>query len=428
MYRNYDEMPKIRLPEGQEIKISDSTIRDGSQMPGIVMTKKNKLTVYGYLHKLGIEKLECFLYNKRDKDVAREMLNINYDVPEVTAWARANREDIDLVLKTDGIKETGILMSVSDSHIFDKMQMKSREDAEKRYLDTLDYAIDHGLNVRCHLEDMTRSDINGFVIPFTKKVIDRSKDAIIRICDTVGVGLPFPDADLPYGIPKIVQELKKIGVKNIETHIHDDYGMGVANSLAGYWYGSNWSNLTFLGIGERAGNSELEKILIFFINRIKGFEKYNPQVLVEFAEYMGKEVGIHVPRNKAIVGRNVFAHESGIHTAGVIRNPFTYEPFPPELVGGKRRLMVGDSSGTDVIRIKVEEIVKEVTGLDVKVDKKDLRIQEIYRDIHRLYDEEGRRSCISDDELKRYVEKYFLLEPVLEEVKGSEENKNSNDK
>lgn len=428
MYRNYDEMPRIRLPEGQEIKISDSTIRDGSQMPGIVMTKKNKLTVYEYLHKLGIEKLECFLYNKRDKDVAMEMLNINYDVPEVTAWTRANKEDIDLVLKMDGIKETGILMSVSDSHIFDKMQMKSREDAEKKYLDTLDYAIDHGLRVRCHLEDMTRSDINGFVIPFTKKVIDRSKDAIIRICDTVGVGLPFPDADLPYGIPKIVQELKKIGVKNIETHIHDDYGMGVINSLAGYWYGANWSNLTFLGIGERAGNSELEKILIFFINRVKGFEKYNPRVLVEFAEYMGKEVGIHVPRNKAIVGRNVFAHESGIHTAGVIRNPFTYEPFPPELVGGKRRLMVGDSSGTDVIRIKIEEIVKEVTGLDVKVDKKDSRIQEIYRDIHKLYDEEGRRSCISDDELKKYVEKYFLLEPVLEEVKVNEENKNSDNK
>lgn len=428
MYRNYDEMPRIRLPEGQEIKISDSTIRDGSQMPGIVMTKKNKLTVYEYLHKLGIEKLECFLYNKRDKDVAKEMLNINYDVPEVTAWARANREDIDLVLKMDGIKETGILMSVSDSHIFDKMQLKSREDAEKKYLDTLDYAIDHGLGVRCHLEDMTRSDINGFVIPFTKKIIERSKDAIIRICDTVGVGLPFPDADLPYGIPKIVQELKKIGVKNIETHIHDDYGMGVINSLAGYWYGANWSNLTFLGIGERAGNSELEKILIFLINRVKGFEKYNPQVLVEFAEYMGKEVGIHVPRNKAIVGRNVFAHESGIHTAGVIRNPFTYEPFPPELVGGKRNLMVGDSSGTDVIRIKIEEIVKEVTGLDVKVDKKDSRIQEIYRDIHKLYDEEGRRSCISDDELKKYVEKYFLLEPVLEEVKVNEENKNLDNK
>ncbi len=428
MYRNYDEMPRIRLPEGQEIKISDSTIRDGSQMPGIVMTKKNKLTVYEYLHKLGIEKLECFLYNKRDKDVAMEMLNINYDVPEVTAWARANKEDIDLVLKMDGIKETGILMSVSDSHIFDKMQLKSREDAEKKYLDTLDYAIDHGLRVRCHLEDMTRSDINGFVIPFTKKIIERSKDAIIRICDTVGVGLPFPDADLPYGIPKIVQELKKIGVKNIETHIHDDYGMGVINSLAGYWYGANWSNLTFLGIGERAGNSELEKILIFLINRVKGFEKYNPQVLVEFAEYMGKEVGIHVPRNKAIVGRNVFAHESGIHTAGVIRNPFTYEPFPPELVGGKRNLMVGDSSGTDVIRIKIEEIVKEVTGLDVKVDKKDSRIQEIYRDIHKLYDEEGRRSCISDDELKKYVEKYFLLEPVLEEVKVNEENKNSDNK
>lgn len=422
MYRNYDEMPKIRLPEGQEVKISDSTIRDGSQMPGIVMTKKHKLTIYEYLHKLGIEKLECFLYNKRDKDVAKEMLNINYDLPEVTGWARAVKEDIDLVLNMDGIKETGILMSVSDSHIFDKMQLKSREDAEKKYLDALDYALAHGLRVRCHLEDMTRSDINGFVIPFTKKIIERSKDAIIRICDTVGVGVPFPEADLPYGIPRIIQELKKIGVRNIETHIHDDYGLGVANSLSGYWYGANWSNLTFLGIGERAGNSELEKIMLFFITRVDGFDRYNPKVLVEFAEYIEHEVRLHVPRNKAIVGRNVFAHESGIHTAGVIRNPFTYEPFQPELVGGKRKLMIGDSSGTEVIRIKVEEMVKELTGLDVKVDKKDPRILEIYKDIHKLYDEEGRRSCISDDELKRYVEKYFLLEPILEEVKSGEED------
>jgi len=420
MYRSYEEMPKIRLPHGQEIKISDSTMRDGSQMPGIVMTRKHRLRIYEYLHEIGIEKLECFLYNQRDKDVAREMLNIGYEFPEVTGWARSNRDDIDLVLKMDGIRETGILMSVSDTHIFDKLGLKSREDAEKKYLDALQYSIDHGLKVRCHLEDLTRADWEGFIIPFVKKIISIDKNAIIRICDTLGLGIPFPEAELPYGIPRMVRELKRIGVRNIETHTHDDFGLGVANSLAGYWYGANWSNLTFLGIGERAGNSELEKILIFFITRVDGFEKYNPEKLTEFARYMEKEVRIHVPRNKAIVGENIFAHESGIHTAGVIRNPFTYEPFPPELVGGKRRLMVGDSSGKDVIRQKVEEVAERLMGLKVKVEKDDPRIQEIYKDIHRLYDEEGRRSAISDDEIKKYVEKYFLFEPVIDEVKIEE--------
>lgn len=410
----------MELPLKQEIQISDSTIRDGVQMPGIVITKKNKLKIYEYLHKIGIEKLECFLYNERDKATAREMLDINYEFPEVTGWARATREDIDLILKFDRIKETGILMSVSDSHIFDKIEFKSREDAMDRYLKAVDYAIDHGLRVRCHLEDATRSDFNGFTFPLVEEILSRDKNAIIRICDTLGVGMPFPDVDLPYGIPKIVKDLRERGVINIESHIHDDFGLGVANSLAAYWYGANWSNLTFLGIGERAGNSELEKILVFFIHRIKGFEKYNSEVLVEFARYIEKEVRIFVPRNKAIVGRNIFAHESGIHTAGVIKNPFLYEPFPPESVGGERRLMVGDSSGTEVIRKKVEEIAEELMGLKVKVEKKDPRILAIYRDIHKLYDEEGRRSCISDDEMRKYVEKYFMFEPVVDEVKVSE--------
>ncbi|MEA3255711.1 MAG: isopropylmalate synthase [Candidatus Altiarchaeota archaeon] len=417
MYRSYEEMPKIRLPQGQKIKISDSTIRDGSQMPGVVLTRKHRLAVYEYLHEIGIEKLECFLFNQRDKDVARTMLDIGYEFPEVTGWARSNRNDIDLVLEMDGIKETGLLMSVSDTHIFDKLGLKSREDAEKKYLDALQYAIDHGLKVRCHLEDLTRADWKEFIPSFVKEIISIDKDAIIRICDTLGLGLPFPEAELPYGIPKMVQELKKLGVKHIETHTHDDFGMGIANSIAGYWYGADWSNLTFLGIGERAGNSELEKILIFLITRVEGFERYNPEKLTEFARYMEEKARIHVPRNKAIVGENIFAHESGIHTAGIIANPFTYEPFPPELVGGRRKLMVGDSSGREVVRKKVEEIAERLMHLKVKIEKNDPRIQEIYNDIHRLYDEEGRRSAISDDEIKKYVEKYFMFEPVIDEVK-----------
>jgi isopropylmalate/homocitrate/citramalate synthase len=420
MFRSYEGMPKIDLPLKQRIMISDSTLRDGAQMPGIVMTRRNKLQIYEYLHKIGIEKLECFLYNERDKAVAREMLNIGYEFPEVTGWARAKKEDIDLVLKFDGIEETGILMSISDPHIFDKMEFKSKNEAKDNYLTALDYALDHGLRVRCHLEDITRSDFEGFTIPLVKEIISRDKNSIIRICDTLGMGVPFPDAEPPYGIPKIVQGLRAMGVKNIESHIHDDFGLGVANSLAAYWYGANWSNLTFLGIGERAGNSELEKVLVFLIHRVKGFDRYNAEVLVEFARYMEKEVRIFVPRNKAIVGKNIFAHESGIHTAGVIKNPFLYEPFPPESVGGKRRLMVGDSSGTEVIRRKIEEIAEDLMGLKVKVEKKDPRILAIYSDIHKLYDEEGRRSCISDDEMKKYVEKYFMFEPVVDGVKVSE--------
>ncbi len=336
MMRRYDEMPKIKLPNSKDIKISDTTIHDGCQMPGIAMKKSHKLKIFEYLHDMGVEKLETFVYNERDKEACREMLDYGYEFPEVTGWARANPADIDEVLKIDGIKETGILMSISDSHIFDKMGLKSYEEAEKKYLTVLQYAIDHGLRTRCHIEDTSRANYD-FVYPFIKKCIDIDPNTVIRVCDTIGYGVPFPEEKEPYGIPIVVKTLKKMGVKHIEMHVHDDFGLGVANTLAGLWYGADWANLTFLGIGERAGNSELEKIMAFLITRVDGFEKYDLHKVTEFANYMEEEIGLRVPRNKAIVGKNIFSHESGIHTAGIIKNPFTYEPFPPEIVGGKRK-------------------------------------------------------------------------------------------
>ena len=395
--RSYDELLKIEPPWEGEVFISDSTIRDGSQMPGIVMSSENKIKIFEYLHRIGIEKIECFLYNRRDREVAKEMIDRNYDVPVVTAWARAVKRDIDLVLSMDGIDETGILMSVSDSHIFDKLRMSSREEAKKRYLEALDYALEHGLKVRCHLEDITRSDFDGFTLPFIKEILSRDDETIIRICDTLGFSLPFENSPMPYNLKRIIEAIKGAGAKNIETHIHDDFGFAAANSIAGYWYGANWSSVTFLGIGERAGNAELEKVLLFLRYRIKGFEKYDLSCLNEFANYIEENIKIRIPRNKAVVGKNIFAHESGIHTDGVLKNPFTYEPYPPELVGAKRKLMIGDSSGTEVIRAKIEEALRDILKMEVKVDKKDERVLKIAKEIHNLYDE-GRVSPISDDE------------------------------
>jgi isopropylmalate/homocitrate/citramalate synthase len=415
LYKDYDDLPKIKLPLGQEVFISDSTIRDGSQMPGIVMSKKQKMQIFEFLHKIGIEKLESFVFNPRDKESVKEMLKKGYEYPEVTGWARANPADIDLILESDGIKETGILMSVSDSHIIDKMGLPDRNAAEEKYIDAIQYAVDHGLQTRAHIEDMTRADNHGFVYPLIKKIIGIDPDCTIRLCDTLGMGIPFLSVEEPYGIPQIVQHLKnEIGVKNIETHIHDDFGLGVANTLAGYWYGANWSSLTFLGIGERAGNTEMEKILLFLQQRVEGFDKYNLEAVTEFARLVESELGIRVPRNKAVVGKNIFAHESGIHTAGVIKNPFTYEAYPPEIVGGKRQLLIGDSSGLEVLRHKVEETLNELIKVKTKVMKRDPRLKAIQADIQRLYEKELRISCISDEEIRGYVEKYFMFEPIVE--------------
>ncbi len=237
--------------------------------------------------------------------------------------------------------------------------------------------------------------------------------------------MPFVEACNPYSIPQIVTDLLRLGARNIETHIHDDFGLGTANSLAGYWHGANWSNLTFMGIGERAGNSELEKALLFLVQRVEGFQKYDLSCLSEFADYVEEHIGIRVPRNKAVVGRNIFSHESGIHTAGVIKNPFIYEPYPPELVGGKRNIMVGSTSGTEVVRFKTEETLKDLMSMstEIKLDKNDWRIRAIYNEIMHLYEQEQRNSCISDEEMGALVQKYFFFRSILEkETNRMDEN------
>ncbi|MDD1762627.1 MAG: isopropylmalate synthase [Methanothrix sp.] len=410
---SYEDLPKLKLPHGQAIFLSDSTIRDGIQMPGIVMPIENRLKIFEYLHKIGIEKLEVFLYSRSDREAAKAMLDLGYGSPEVIGWARANTGDIDLVLAADGIKETGILMSVSNTHMRTKMGLTSIAAARKKYLDALDYALNHGLRIGAHLEDVTRADLEGFVYPLVREILDRDSECTIRLCDTIGFGLPFSNIEGPFGLSQMVTRLREMGARNIETHTHNDFGLGVANALTGFWHGANWSNLTFLGIGERAGNAELETVLLFLVQRVEGMQKYDLSCLVEFADYLEKHIGLHIPKNKAVVGKNIFAHESGIHTAGVLKDPFTYEPFPPDLVGGERKLMIGPTSGSEIVRAKIEEALRDLMKIETHIGKDDWRIRAIHAEIRRLYDEEQRRSCISDREIRAYAEKYFMFDPLL---------------
>jgi isopropylmalate/homocitrate/citramalate synthase len=409
---SYEDLPKLKMPYGQEVFISDSTLRDGFQMPGLMIMSRDKLKIFEYLHRIGVDKIELFLYTESDREVAREMIDCSYEKPEVTGWSRCNPLDIDLILSMDDIRETGLLMSISDAHIFTKMGLKDREAAEEKYLGALEYALDHGLRARAHLEDITRADLEGFVYPLVQKILERDPETIIRLCDTLGFGVPFENVIDPYSIPCMVRRLRELGVKNIETHIHDDFGFGTSSSIAAYWYGANWSNLTFLGIGERAGNAELEKVLLFLVQRVEGFQKYDLACLSEFAEYVSENVGIYIPRNKAVVGRNIFAHESGIHTAGVIKSPYIYEPYPPELVGCKRTLMIGPTSGAEVVRFKIKDVLKRRYKVEIDIEKDDWRIQAITSEIKDLYMEEKRRSCISDEEIADYAMKYSFIRPI----------------
>lgn len=403
MFMDYEDLPEVELPD--EVFISDSTLREGVQMPGVVMSQDVKLRIHEFLHRIGVEKLECFLFNERGKDLAREMLDRGYDKPEVTAWARAVPDDIDVVLEFDEIEETGLLMSVSDTHLFDKIGFEDYDEARETYLEGLQYAVDHGLRPRCHIEDITRASVDEFAFPFIEDVLDVAPNAVIRLCDTLGYGVPYHPSDLPFSVPILTRKVEDMGAEEIEWHVHDDFGMAVANSISGYFHGAEWANLSFFGMGERAGIAELEKILVFLGTRC-GVDKYDLSHVKEAAEFMENEANYDVPDNKASVGKNVFSHESGIHSSAVSKNPFTYEPYPPELVGAERSMMVGDSSGRGAVAKKLQAAL-ERRGVDRDLEKDDPVVQKVFDDIQRQYDEEGRRSCITDEEFDDYVETYL---------------------
>lgn len=402
-------IPRKKLPPGAEVHLSDTTLRDGAQMPGIFMSPSHKLRIFDYLHRIGIEKVECFVFSESDRATVERMLERGYERPVVTGWARASREDIDAVAAVKGIRETGILMSVSDLHIFRKIGFASRREAERSYLAALDYALGKGLAARCHLEDVTRSDFSGFVVPLVKQIQTIAPEAIIRVCDTVGIGLPDPFMEPPRGIPRLIQALKDLGVRHIETHMHDDFGNAVANSLAGFDYGADWTSAAFLGIGERAGNAAMEEILInlHYTDGITG--RYDLGCLTELGHFMETELGIALPGNKAVVGRNVFVHRSGIHGAAVIRDPRTYEPFPPNLIGSQRALVAGPTSGLEIVAYKVNEVLS-ARKMGMILSKDDPRIRAIFEEVRGFYEGKERRqegADVSPEEMEALVRKHI---------------------
>ncbi|NLJ57408.1 MAG: 2-isopropylmalate synthase, partial [Tissierellia bacterium] len=235
----YDEIPKVKfnniqLPMNtpENIWITDTTFRDGQQSM-TNMDSKQMVRIFDFLHELDnesgiIKQTEFFLYTQKDRKAVEECMNRGYKFPEITSWIRANKEDFKLV-KSMGIKETGILMSCSDYHIFNKLN-KTRSEAMKMYLDIAYSALENGIVPRCHFEDITRADFYGFVVPLAKNLMEMSRESKIevkiRACDTLGVGVSHPGVEVPRSVPAIIHGLKyHAGVpsESIEWHGHNDY-------------------------------------------------------------------------------------------------------------------------------------------------------------------------------------------------------------
>ncbi|MBI2859802.1 MAG: hypothetical protein HYX90_12100 [Chloroflexi bacterium] len=392
--------------------ITDTTLRDGAQDPCFaIFSNEAKLEYFDLLHELDngtgvIEAVEVFIYQKRDLWTLDKLLQRGYDFPRVTAWTRATPKDIrDLVRVSAGkINETGMLASCSDHHIFDRLGFRSKEEAIEKYLATILAACEHGITPRIHLEDATRSDVEGWVIPFIARVMEETKgQARFRICDTLGVGVPDPSASLPFGIPKLVSTLAKVSNAELEFHGHNDFGFATANSMAAYRYGCKRVNVTIAGLGERTGNAPLEQVLANYV-RTYGNPGLDMPVLGRMAQLVNDKVAPISPK-QPIIGSDIFTTQAGLHQTGIQRQEqapggLIYLPFDPELLGSIQLEMnrIGSLSGMDGI-ISVLNRCREAEGLDGPPLTATSRIVKLVYDlVHEAYD--GRY----DPEQDRYVD------------------------
>jgi isopropylmalate/homocitrate/citramalate synthase len=379
--------------------IDDTTLRDGIQMPGLAVKPKDAATIAELLSESGVERIEVFHYQEPDKKAAKLIQEKKLDL-RVAGWCRAVKDDIDSAIDC-GLSEVGISHPVSDIHFKAKWPDKTHEQILANVVEVVEYAAKtHGLTTFVHGEDSTRADWS-FEKIFINAVAQAGAECY-RVCDTIGIGLSDLNAPLPIGIPAKIKAIKKeTKINEIEIHAHDDFGNAVENTMAavraasGIW-DKIYASTTYLGIGERAGNAETEKVLMNLYLQY-GVKKYEgkTQQLKKTADFIGKATGYVVPPNKAIVGDYGFAHESGIHTHGVLNDPWTYEPYPPELVGNTRRLTIGKQSGKGIIKHKIAEITGKSPSdkaLAVAVE----RVKEVYAN--------GRRASLKEEEFKRILQ------------------------
>lgn len=384
--------------------IDDTTLRDGIQMPGLAAGPTESAKIAQFLSEIGVERIELFHYQEPDKKAAKliHSMNLNF---RVAGWCRAVKEDIDSAVKC-GFKEVGISHPVSYLHFKAKWPEKTIDQIMANVIDVTEYAAKTcGLRTFVHGEDSTRADWE-----FEKRFINEVASAgaeCYRICDTVGIGLSDPDAGLPNGIPAKVKAIKnETKISSIEIHAHDDFGNAVENTIAAVKAASGlfdkvYASTTYLGIGERAGNAETEKVLMNLCLHysVKKFEG-KTQKLKQTADFIGKATGYIVPPNKAIVGDYGFAHESGIHTHGVLNDPWTYEPYPPELVGNERRLTIGKQSGKGIIKHKIANLTHE--------DPSDETVALVVEKVKEIY-ANGRRASLKEEEFKKILKSLKVM-------------------
>jgi isopropylmalate/homocitrate/citramalate synthase len=426
----YEEIPKVKFNNIQlpmnihdNIWITDTSFRDGQQSM-TSMDSGQMVKLFDLLHELDngsgiIKQTEFFLYSQKDRKAVEECMKKGYEFPEITSWIRANKEDFNLV-KSMGIKETGILMSCSDYHIFNKLN-KTRSEAMKMYLDIAYAALENGIVPRCHFEDITRADFYGFVVPLAKNLMEMKKESKknvkIRACDTLGLGVSHVGVELPRSVPAIIHGLSYyagVPSESIEWHGHNDYYASVTNSTSSWLYGGASVNTTLFGIGERVGNTPLEAMIIEYA-QIKGNVKsMNLKVINEIEEYFEKELNYQIPPKTPFVGSEFNVTKAGIHADGLLKDEEIYNSFDTKKILDKPPLVAINSySGISSIAYWINSYF----GLkgDDKINKNDERLISVKNKIDEEYNN-GRTSNVSNDEMEVLAVKYIFTYLNAEEA------------
>ncbi len=420
LYRDvysYDTVPKVgfnhrRVPIGmpEEIWITDTSLRDGQQSIE-PYTVEQIVQLYKYMNRLGgpygiIRQTEMFVYSQKDREALQKCQELGLKFPEITTWIRASKEDFKLV-RDLGIRETGILVSCSDYHIFKKLKM-SRKQAMDHYLAAVSEAFEAGVMPRCHLEDITRADFYGFVVPFVNALMELSRQAKIpvriRACDTMGYGVPYTEVALPRSVPGIIyglQHYSDVPSEMLEWHGHNDFYKAVANAASAWLYGACAVNCSLLGIGERTGNVPLEAMVMEYASLRGSLDGMDPTVITEIAEYFKKEIGYDIPPMTPFVGQNFNVTRAGIHADGLLKDEEIYNIFDTKkILGRAASVTVSKTSGLAGIAYWINEHYNLPD--DKKVDKRSPLVVKLKEWVDREY-EDGRQTCLSNHELEEKV-------------------------
>jgi isopropylmalate/homocitrate/citramalate synthase len=404
----------IPISPAKEIFITDTTFRDGQQARP-PFTVKQIVDLFDLLHKLTgpngvVRQTEFFLYSERDKEVLNKCLEKGYRYPEITGWVRANRKDLKLV-RDLGLRETGILTSVSDYHIFLKLN-KKRKQVFEEYLDIVRAALEAGIVPRCHFEDLTRADIYGFCVPFAQALMKlREESGInvkIRLCDTMGFGVTYPGAALPRAVDKLVRAMiDDAGVPGdlLEWHGHNDFHKVLINATTAWLYGCAGANGAILGFGERTGNTPLEGLIVEYIGLRGDAHGIDTAAITEIARYAETQIGVNIPLNYPLVGMDFNATGAGIHIDGMIKSEEIYNIFNTEkILKRPLSIIITDKSGLAGVAHWASTHLA-LKG-DKRVDKRHPGVAKIYKWVMEQY-EEGRVTSISHGEMERQARKHL---------------------